>query len=107
MTCIEETDLARETSERARAYCDTIDAVQQSIVNPDQVLQHIFVVPNGHLAPRSGPGLPWREALEVLQELPPALAERGYVAALNSYGYTKQISLAISAHKLGYVLRVV
>lgn len=107
MTCVEETDLKRHISEYVREYCDTIDEIRNGILNEDQTLRHVFVVPNGHLAPRAGAGLPWQDALRVLDELPAGLRQRGYEAQLNSYGYTKIIRLAINAHKLGYVLRVV
>jgi hypothetical protein len=107
MTCVEESDLKRSRDDCASAYCDAIDKIRKAVLNPDQVLRDVFVVPNGHLAPRSGSGLPWEQALEVLQSLPPALNERGYRACLNSYGYTKLIRLSINAHKIGYVLRVV
>jgi DNA-binding Lrp family transcriptional regulator len=107
MTCVEESDLRRDGKECVTAYCDAIDTIKGAIVGKKQSLRHIFVVPNGHLAARSGSGLPWADVLEVLQRLPPELNQRGYKAKLNSYGYTKVISLAINAHKLGYVLRVV
>jgi DNA-binding Lrp family transcriptional regulator len=107
MTCVEESDLRRDANECVEAYCDAIDAIKGAVIGKKQSLKYIYVVPNGHLAARSGTGLPWEEVLEVLQRLPPALNKRGYKAKLNSYGYTKVINLAINAHKLGYVLRVV
>ena len=107
MTCVEEADLVRDGTERARAFCRAVTEMVDSIINSKQVLRHVFVVPNGHLAPRSGAGLPWEEALAVLETLPPALEREGFDAKLNSYGYTKIMSLAIHAHKLGYLLRVV
>jgi len=107
MTCVEESDLDRSLKDCANAYCDEIDAIRASVLSEDQVLDDVFVVPNGHLAPRAGDGLPWKETLKVLQALPLELEQRGYNALLNSYGYTKLIRLTINAHKIGYVLRVV
>jgi hypothetical protein len=112
MTCVEESDLTREHHELADTYCDTIDRLvreeaPRGLLSPGQDLHEVFVVPNGHLDARSRTGLDWRKALAVLEALPPALMERGYTASLNSYGYEKLIRLAINAHKLGYVLRVV
>jgi hypothetical protein len=65
----------------------------------------VFVIPNGHLAPRQKP-VDSSQAIEVLRDLTDALASRGYKARLNSYGYSKVIQLGINAHKLGYVSRV-
>ena len=112
MTCVEQTDLERDIDEIATKYCDTVDRltkekVPRGLLSDGQELRRVFVVPNGHLDARSGPGLDWKEALSVLQELPPALTKRGYDVTLNSYGYEKLIRLAINAHKLGYTLRVV
>lgn len=107
MTCVEESDLDRSVSECANAYCDAIDDIRGAVLNDDQDLKYVFVVPNGHLAPRAGDGLPWEKALAVLRALPDELNKRGYHASLNSYGYTKLINLSINAHKIGYVLRVV
>jgi hypothetical protein len=106
MTGIERGDLARDPKERADAFCGAIDLVKRDVVGSGQVLKHVFVVPNGHLAPRAKP-VPWEDALTVLKTLPPALSKRRYKAALNSFGYPKLIELAINAHKVGYVLRVV
>jgi hypothetical protein len=107
MTCVEASDLERDRNDCVNAYCDAVDEIRDAVLNKGHTMQHVFVVPNGHLAPRAGNGLPWKDALEVLLDLPPALEKRGYEAALNSYGYTKLIELGINAHKLGYVLRVV
>lgn len=107
MTCVEKSDLARDNSECASAYCDAIDEIKSLILNKGHTLNNVFVIPNGHLAPRAGNGLPWEQALDVLLAIPPALRSRGYDASMNSYGYTKRIKLGINAHKLGYVLRVV
>jgi hypothetical protein len=112
MTCVEEGDLRRPIADIANAYCKVVDDLVRSspprglLGNGDE-LHDIFVVPNGHLAARAGPGLPWERALEVLQSLPPALGDRGYRAHLSSYGYEKLIKLAINAHKRGYMLCVV
>ena len=110
MTYVQRSDLSREEGERASAFCDSIDELRLQIISKvrrkGHALRHVFVVPNGHLAPRSTP-VPSARAIEVLQTLPPALIKRGYHARLNSYGYTKLIQLAINAHKLGYVARVV
>jgi hypothetical protein len=112
MTCVEESDLKRNAGEMATAYCDVIDKLvkekaPRGLLGEGQELRNVFVVPNGHLDARSGPGLDWCQTLSILQELPRALTDRGYEAALNSYGYEKLIQLAINAHKLGYTLRVV
>lgn len=112
MTCVEPADLDREINEVADAYCDAIDKLVKmpaplGLLGEGDTLEQVFVVPNGHLNARSGPGIDWQRALVVLDSLPPALEQRGYQAALNSYGYEKLIRLAINAHKLGYVLRVV
>jgi hypothetical protein len=112
MTCVEETDLHRDQADIATAYCDEIDRIVQQppprgILGNGDELGAVFVVPNGHLDARAGPGLPWQDALAVLQCLPIALRSRGYSASLNSYGYEKLIKLAINAHKVGYTLRVV
>lgn len=111
MTCVEPTDLERDENEIIQAYCGAVDRLvkeeaPRGLLNEDHELKQVFVVPNGHLD-RSGPGINWEPALKVLQTLPPALEERGYDASLNSYGYEKLVRLAINAHKLGYVLRVV
>jgi hypothetical protein len=106
MTGIEKADLSRGADERADAFCDAIDEVKHDITGPGHVLREIFVVPNGHLAPRAEP-VEWTEALEVLKTFPPALKRRRYRARLNSYGYPKLIELAMSAHKRGYLLRAV
>ncbi len=112
MTCVEEADLVREPHEVAEAYCDAIDRLAREeaprgLLSRGQELNKVFVVPNGHLDAQSRTGLDWHQALALLQVLPPALLGRGYDAAPNSYGYEKLIRLAINAHKLGYVLRVV
>lgn len=107
MSCVERQDLERDRKECVEAYCDAVDEVREAVLNDGHTLRNVFVIPNGHLAPRAGNGLPWREALSVLMDIPPALEKRGYEAALNSYGYTKLIDLGINAHKIGYVLRVV
>jgi len=112
MTCVEESDLRRERAEIAFGFCNVIDDLVRTpaprgLLGEGDELSEVFVVPNGHLAPRAGPGLDWRRALEVLQALPPALEERGYNAQLGSYGYEKLINLAINAHKRGYTLCVV
>jgi hypothetical protein len=106
MTGIEQADLSRDPDERARAFCEAIDAVKRDVTGPEHILRHVFVVPNGHLAPRAEP-VNWEEALEVLKTLPPALNRRRYKAKLNSYGYPKLIELAMSAHKRGYLLRAI
>ncbi len=105
MACVERRDLARELSECASAVCEAVNAVKRDVA-PKQVMRQVFVIPNGHLAPRAKP-LPWKRALEILQAVPPALKAQGYEATLGSYGYPKLIQLAINAHKLGYVGRVV
>jgi hypothetical protein len=113
MTGVEESDLARPIDEITAAYCATVDELVQEppprgLVGPGQYLRNVYVVPNGHLNPRSGPGLEeWKEALALLQALPAGLGERGYDVTLNSYGYEKLIQLAINAHKRGYCLRVI
>lgn len=111
MTCVEPGDLKRDLDEIAECFCEVIDRLvmeppPRGLLNEEHSLSHVYVVPNGHLD-RSGPGIPWKPALKLLRVLPPALEERGYEAMLNSYGYEKLIKLAINAHKLGYVLRVV
>lgn len=106
MTGIEHSDLSRDPKERTQAYCETIDDVKRDITGPGHVLQRVFVVPNGHLAPRAKP-VDWEKALEVLKTFPPALNRRRYKAQLNSYGYPKLIQLAMNAHKRGYLLRAV
>jgi sugar phosphate isomerase/epimerase len=106
MTCVEHTDLTRDPAEVADAYGETVDAIKRSVLNGQQRLDRVIVVPNGHLAPRTAP-VPWEQALALLREIPPALEKRGYEPTLNSYGFSKIIRLAIHAHKLGYVLRVV
>lgn len=106
MAGVEKSDLARKLDELHSRFCDTIDAVKRDVTNGGQTLRHVFVVPNGHLAPRAKP-VDWQEAHALLETLPPALARRKYKASLNSYGYPKLIQLAINAHKLGYVLRVI
>jgi hypothetical protein len=112
MTCVEESDLRREPDELAAAYLGVVDSLvreesPRGLLSDGQELNKVFVVPNGHLNPRSGPGLDWEKALPVLQALPCALNESGYEAALGSYGYEKLIRLAINAHKRGYTLRVI
>ncbi len=106
MTGIEQNDLSRDPDERVRAYCDAIDEVKRDVTGSGHVLRHVFVVPNGHLAPRAKP-VDWEKALAVLKTFPPALKRRRYKAQLNSYGYPKLIELAMSAHKRGYLLRAV
>jgi hypothetical protein len=111
MSCVEATDLDREVGEIAECYCNVVDKLVKvppphGLLNKEHSLSHVYVVPNGHLD-RAGSGIGWKSALEVLKALPPALEQRGYDAMLNSYGYEKLIKLAINAHKLGYVLRVV
>lgn len=112
MACVEESDLRREKAEIASGFCSVINDLVKSpaprgLLGDGDELNEVFVVPNGHLAPRAGPGLDWRQALEVLQALPSALEEQGYTAQLGSYGYEKLITLAINAHKRGYTLCVV
>lgn len=112
MTCVEESDLRRDRVEIAAGFCSVINDLVKSpaprgLLGDGDELRAVFVVPNGHLAPRAGPGLDWRRAMDVLQALPPALEEQGYRAQLGSYGYEKLITLAINAHKRGYTLCVV
>lgn len=112
MTCVEESDLRRARAEITKTYCDIVDDLVKApppkgLLGKEDQLTDIFVVPNGHLAARAGPGLDWKRALEVLQAVPPALQERGYKAHLSSYGYEKLIKLTINAHKRGYMLYVV
>lgn len=112
MTCVEESDLRRAIPELASAYCEVIDDLvkakpPQGLLAEGQEIRTVFVVPNGHLNPRSGPGIAWESALPVLRALPDALHEAGYDASLSSYGYEKLIRLAINAHKRGYTLRVI
>jgi len=112
MSCVEESDLRRSRDDVAAGFCDAIDELvkeppPRGILSEGQELKKVFVVPNGHLNARSGAGLDWERALPVLQALPNCLEERGYEAALSSYGYEKLIKLAINAHKRGYTLRVV
>jgi hypothetical protein len=106
MTGIEEADLTRDPDERSSSFCDAIDDVRIDVLGPGQILREVFVVPNGHLAPRAAP-VQWDAALEVLKTFPPALKARRYKARLNSFGYPKLIELAVSAHKRGYLLRAV
>jgi hypothetical protein len=105
MACVERRDFARTPEEGAQAVCDVVEEVRKGIA-PSHPLRKIFVIPNGHLAPRARP-LPWRRALEMLEAVPREFESRGYEASLGSYGYPKLIQLAINAHKLGYVGRVV
>lgn len=112
MACVEETDLRRKDGSVATAFCNAVDELVQEkppcgILSDGQELTKIFVVPNGHLNPRSGPGLDWQKALPILQSIPNALTENGYEAFLSSYGYEKLIRLSINAHKRGYTLRVI
>lgn len=112
MSGVEETDLRRDVSEVASAFADCVDELVQEkpprgLLSDGQELKQVFVVPNGHLNARSGPGLDWKKALAVLKYLPPELEGRGYEVALNSYGYEKLIRLSINAHKRGYILRVI
>ena len=112
MACVEEPDFRRGTDEIASAFCGAVDDLVRNkaprgLLGEGQELHKVFVVPNGHLNARSGPGLDWQKALPILQEIPDALRERGYDAALSSYGYEKLIRLSINAHKRGYTLRVV
>jgi hypothetical protein len=106
MSGIEQEDLERDPGERAAAYCEAVDLVKRDVTGPGHVLRDVFVVPNGHLAPRADP-VEWQKALAVLQTFPPALKQRRYRARLNSFGYPKLIQLAIHAHKRGYLLRAV
>jgi hypothetical protein len=112
MACVEEGDLRRAKAEVATGLCNIVDDLVKApaprgLLGDGDELRDVFVVPNGHLAARAGPGLDWERALEVLQALPPALEARGYRAHLSSYGYEKLIKLAINAHKRGYMLCVV
>jgi hypothetical protein len=112
MTCVEPADLERDPREIADAYCDAVDRLvreepPRGLLSAGQDLREVFVIPNGHLDVGSRTGLYWGDVLPILQGLPPALAARGYEAHLNSYGYEKLIRLAINAHKMGYVLRVI
>jgi len=107
MTGVEDDDLRRNRNHLVRDYCDVIDEIRTSVTNGTQRLRHVFVVPNGHLAPRAQANIRWEESVQVIDDLVAALKERGYKAARNSYGYTKIIELAINAHKLGYLLRVI
>jgi hypothetical protein len=111
MTGVEEADLRRDVQGLASAFADMIEelvreAPPKGLLNEGHELRRVFVVPNGHLNARSGPGLDWTKALTVLRALPPELEERGFEVELNSYGYEKLIRLAINAHKRGYLLRV-
>jgi hypothetical protein len=112
MAGVEEADLRRNPEELSSAFGEIVDELARErpprgLLGEGHELRQVFVVPNGHLNARSGPGLDWEKALAVLQRLPPELEERGYESGLNSYGYEKLIRLAINAHKRGYVLRVV
>jgi hypothetical protein len=112
MTCVEESDLRREKLEIAACFCEAVDQLvrespPRGLLSQGQELHEVFVIPNGHLNPRSGSGLDWKKALPVLQAVPPALIDSGYQASLGSYGYEKLIRLAINAHKRGYTLRVI
>ena len=107
MVCIEEKDYERGNIEQlatdtiSKAYHDLFGAEIQS----KKKIKKIFVIPNAHLSPEIGTD--HKRNLKILNRIVNNLKKSGFDIALNSYGYAKDIELAIIGHPQEYVLRCI
>lgn len=107
MSCVETIDLTRDRVELIEAFCEEVVAIRDGIVGAGDTLTRAVVMPNVHLAPRVKPPGDSEAVVELLKKMTAALTGEGFVAEMASFGYSKMLRLAINAHPLGYVLRVI
>lgn len=107
MSCVEESDLARDQADLADAFCAEVVAIKNGIIGKGDTLSNAVVMPNVHLSPRATPPDDSNAAVELLKTMTAALSEQGFAVEMASFGYSKMLRLAINAHPLGYVLRVI
>lgn len=107
MVCIEENDYKRDninqlaTDTITKAYRDLFGVERQS----KKRIKKIYIIPNAHLSPEIGTD--HKKNLKILNRIVKKLKGLGFDAALNSYGYAKDIELAIIGHPQEYVLRCI
>lgn len=103
MTCVEKSDY--QDGNIVERFCDEVTTIRDKIVSGSQELTEVIIVPNVHLTTREDIGDDWEKTITLLQNAKRKLEERDFHVQLNSFGYAKNILLAINAHKLGYVFR--
>ncbi|RZB28863.1 MAG: hypothetical protein AEth_01739 [Candidatus Argoarchaeum ethanivorans] len=107
MVCIEEKDYERDNIEQLAT--DTITKAYHDLFGVEiqlkKKIKKIFVIPNAHLS--SDIGTDHKRNLKILNRIVNNLKKLGFDVALNSYGYAKDIELAIIGHPQEYVLRCV
>ena len=103
MVCVEQTDYENEGV--VRLSCNEIINIRSSIIDVEDTLTKVFLVPNVHLTGKRCVGEDHVKNGKILNAMKVELETLGLEVELNSYGYAKNIILAICAHKLGYVFR--
>lgn len=107
MVCIEENDYEKHNIKQlatdiiTKAYQDLFGVEIQS----KKRIKTIYVIPNAHLSPDIGTD--HKKNLTILKGIVNNLKRLNFDTVLNSYGYAKDIELAIIGHPQEYVLRCI
>lgn len=101
--CIEKYDYEKEDILPNAVYKE-IKEIRDHIVGKG-VLNKVFLMPDAHLTEKENLGKRWLKNIDMMGKIAEKLKENGFEVQLNSFGYTKDLKLAIDGHHLGYVFR--
>ena len=107
MMCVEDRDLRRERRELLDAFGGVVMRICDGIVGGGEWLERVYIMPNVHLGPRAELATDAGRTVALMEAAAGELRARDLSCELNSFGYSKMLQLAINAHPMGYVLRVI